>query len=155
MAKDATGKQLVISPKGLAFIKGYEKEVLSVYNDGYGYLTCGVGHRVLPADHLVKGQKITKAQSDAFFAHDVAVHAQPVDELVTKPLTQNQYDALVSLVFNIGGPNFKKSSVLRLINAGNYVGAAAHFMDWIHSAGKVSKGLINRRNAEKKIFLSA
>ena len=152
MARNSAGEVLRISPAGMAFIKGYEKEVLHVYNDGYGYPTVGVGHLVKPGDNLKLGQPITKARSDAFFAQDLATHAKPVDDLVKVRLSQNQYDALVSLVYNIGAGNFRKSLVLTSLNAGDYAGAAEHFGNWIHSAGKVSKGLINRRNAEKKIF---
>lgn len=154
MVKNLKGEVLHISPAGVAFIKGYEKEVLRVYNDGYGYLTVGVGHRVGPSDHLKLNNPILKSQSDAFFAHDLAIHAQPVDSLVTVPLTQNQYDALVSLVYNIGGPNFKGSTLLKKLNAADYAATANRFGEWVHSAGRVSKGLINRRAAEKKMFLA-
>lgn len=144
----------VISARGLAFIKSFEREILRVYDDGYGFLTAGVGH-LLDAEEkkrFKKGDPITKAQSDAWFAKDVEEHAEPVDRLVKVPLTQGQYDALVSLVFNIGGTNFAKSSLLADLNSGNYRMAHARFDGWVRSNGRISKGLVRRRNEEQDLF---
>ena len=141
--------KMKISAKGRDFIAGYEKMVLEVYDDGYGYPTVGIGHRT----ELPLKTKITKEQALTFFEQDLAEHAEPVDTLVKVPLTQNQYDALVSLVFNIGGPNFKKSTLLKKLNNLDYAGAAARFGDFNKSSGKVSKGLIKRREAERLIFV--
>lgn len=148
---DAPGK-MHVSQAGQDFIKSFEKEVLQVYDDGYGYPTCGIGHRVKPEDRLKLGDKITKEQSQAFWQKDLAIHAEPVDRLVKVPLTQGQYDALVSLVFNIGEGNFAGSSLLRELNRGNYDEARVRFMDWIKSNKRVSNGLIKRRTAEQKMF---
>jgi lysozyme len=145
-------KRMYVSPKGRDFIKSFEREILKVYDDGYGFLTVGIGHLVKPEDGLKLGDVISKAQSAAFFAKDLAEHAKPVDDLVKVPLTQGQYDALVSLVFNIGGSNFKKSSVLRELNAGNYEKARDQFDDWVNSNGQKSRGLIRRRNEEQTMF---
>lgn len=144
----------VVSARGIAFIKSFEREILKVYDDGYGYPTAGVGH-LLSADEKRRfplGTPISKAQSDAWFAKDLADHAEPVDQLVKVKLTQGQYDALVSLVFNIGGGNFKGSSLLKALNAGDYSTARAKFDDWIRSNGQVSRGLVRRRNEEQVIF---
>lgn len=147
-------RDMTISQRGLDFIKGFEREILKVYDDGYGFATAGVGH-LLNAEEKKKfpmGTQITKEQSREWFAKDVADHAAPVKELVTALLTQGQYDALVSLVFNIGGTNFRKSTLLRQLNRGNYSAAKAHFDDWIRSNGQVSRGLVRRRNEEQVIF---
>lgn len=152
LSKPPQSGKMSVSPRGVAFIKSFEREILRVYDDGYGFPTVGVGHLVKPEDGLKLGERITKERSDAFFAKDLADHAEPVDELVKVPLTQGQYDALVSLVFNIGGGNFKKSTVLRQLNLGNYAAAKAHFDDWIKSNGQVSRGLVRRRNEEQIIF---
>lgn len=141
-----------VSDAGKAFIKSFEKEILSVYDDGYGFPTCGVGHKVRPADKLKLGDKITKEQSAAFFAADLAAHTAPIAKYVKVPLTQGQYDALASLIFNLGEPNFAKSSVLRELNAGNYAAASKAFALYNRSNGKISNGLIRRRAAEIKMF---
>lgn len=146
--------QMTISQRGLDFIKSFEREILKVYDDGYGFLTAGIGHLLTDNEkkHFKKGDPITKAQSEAWFAQDVATHAEPVNRLVKVPLTQGQYDALVSLVFNIGEGNFAKSSLLRALNSGDYEAAKVRFDDWIRSNGQVSRGLIRRRNEEQVIF---
>jgi lysozyme len=80
-----------------------------------------------------------------------------VNRAVKVKLTQNQFDALVSLVYNIGPPNFNGSTLLRKLNAGDYAGAADQFLVW--NKGRVGRklvvisGLVNRRNAERQLFL--
>ena len=70
------------------------------------------------------------------------------------PLSQSQFDALVSLVFNIGGGAFRKSTLLQKLNAGDYAGASNEFMRWIKAKGRVLGGLVTRRAAERALFLS-
>ncbi|KQD16250.1 lysozyme [Acinetobacter baumannii] len=69
------------------------------------------------------------------------------------PLTQNQFDALVSLAYNIGSGAFKGSTLLKLLNKGDYKGAADQFLVWNKAGGKVMKGLVRRREAERALFL--
>lgn len=92
-----------------------------------------------------EGSNVTEQQTAAF--------ENEVNNDVTVPLTQNQFDALVSLCFNIGVTAFRDSTLLNLLNAGDYNGAAAQFSVWININGAVSQGLVNRRNAEKDLFL--
>lgn len=73
--------------------------------------------------------------------------------MVKVPLTQNQYDALVSLVFNIGRGSFARSSLLKKLNAGDMTGAAQEFPRWVYAKGKKLPGLITRRNDEMELFL--
>ena len=84
---------------------------------------------------------------------DMTYAAQAVDRLVKVPLTQNQFDALVSFVFNIGDGAFAASTLLRYLNKGRYQEAAVEFMRWIHAGGKRLDGLIRRRRAEQELFL--
>jgi lysozyme len=77
-----------------------------------------------------------------------------VNRLVKVELTQDQFDALVSLVFNIGGGNFERSTLLKKINARNFDGAADEFPRWNRAAGKVMAGLTKRRHAEQSLFQS-
>lgn len=140
------------SKKCLDFIKSFEMEKLTVYNDGYGFPTVGIGHRVLPEDDLKLGDTITKERSAAFFERDIAEHSEPIRDLVKVSLTQGQFDALVSLVFNIGKQNFADSSLLARLNRGDYAGARERFDAWIKSNGKVSRGLQRRRDAEQEMW---
>jgi lysozyme len=74
---------------------------------------------------------------------------------VSVPLNQNQFDALMDFIYNEGGTHFKTSTLLKLLNQGNYQGAANEFNKWIYVAGKILPGLITRRNEEKELFLTA
>lgn len=147
-----------ISDKGIALLVEFEGEILHVYKDPVGLPTFGVGHLVTPAerDEFPVGKKIAKAVSREYLRRDVKRFEDAVNSLVMVPLTQNQFDALVSLVFNIGEGNFRKSSVLRHLNARNYSQAAASFMRF-NKARKngvltVLSGLTRRRNAEIALF---
>lgn len=142
------------SDTALDFIKGFESERLFVYDDGYGYLTCGIGHRVLPGDNLKKGDQITKEMSENFFARDVERAAEPIRRLVSVVLTQGQFDALVSFVFNVGWRAFAQSSLLAQLNRGNYAAAREKLDDWVYASGRKSAGLARRRNAEQTLWNS-
>ena len=142
-----------ISQQGIEQLKKFEGEKLVVYNDGYGFLTVGCGHLVKPIDGLKLGNKISQEQSTAFFQRDLESYVKIVNDFVKVPLQQNQFDMLVSLAFNIGIGNFKSSSLLKVLNQGNYVLAGKKFSNWIYSAGKKSKGLVSRRAKEQDIFL--
>lgn len=148
VAKPEPVGKMQVSQAGRDFIASFEKLRLKVYDDGYGYPTVGIGHRT----DLPMNATITKEQALEFFEQDLAEHAEPVDRLIRVPLTQGQYDALVSLVFNIGGPNFEQSSLPGLLNAGKYDEACERFAGFNKSAGKVSRGLVRRRAAEQVMF---
>ncbi|MGH9818574.1 MAG: glycoside hydrolase family protein [Pyrinomonadaceae bacterium] len=150
----APSAKMQMSEHGQDFLKGFEELRLTVYNDGYGFPTVGWGHKIKAQDHLKIGDTITQQQADEFWARDLAIHADIVDRHVKVPLTQGQYDALVSLAFNIGEANFADSSLLSKLNRGDYAGAQERFDGWIRSNGKVSNGLIRRRDAEQEMFNS-
>jgi lysozyme len=95
----------------------------------------------------------TQDVADLTFAdYDLNYAEHAVTTLVLVPLTQNQFDALVSLVYNIGVTAFKNSTLLRLLNSHDYSGASAQFLVWDHSGGVVSLGLHRRRVAEQQVF---
>jgi lysozyme len=146
------------SPAGRAAIARREGNVLKAYLDSVGELTIGVGHTsAAGSPKVVKGQTITAAESDAILARDLASVEASVSSLVKVPLNQNEFDALVSLVFNIGAGGFKGSSVLRNLNAGNRAGAADAMLAWNKGIVKGKKvalpGLTNRRQEERMQFL--
>lgn len=112
--------------------------------------TIGYGHT-----HTTKqGMKITAGQAESLLRKDIAWVEKAVNKLVVVPLTQNQFDALASLVFNIGENGFANSTLLRLLNAGDYEGAANQFLRWNKQKGVALKGLTKRREEERKLFLS-
>lgn len=143
------------SRAGIDFIADHEGEVLEVYADPVGLPTLGVGH-LLTSDEkraMPIGTKITKEQSRAYLAKDLAQMESAVNESVKVPITQNQFDALVSLAFNIGAGGFKRSSVLRNLNNRKFTAAADAFLLWNKAGGKVLKGLTRRRREERELFL--
>lgn len=135
------------SPRLLAFLRGWEGLRTTAYDDGGGVWTIGYGHTV----GVRPGDTCTPAQAEAWLAQEVAEFAAGVDAALTVPVEQNQFDALVSLAYNIGIGAFRKSTLLRKINAGQP--AADEFGRWIHDNGKVINGLIKRRAGERAMFV--
>lgn len=140
-----------ISTTGIKFIQGYEKCRLRAYNDGVGVITIGWGHT---GNDVKLGQSITQEKADELFRLDLKRFEIAVNKRVKVPLTQGQYDALVSLSFNIGTGNFAKSTVLRKLNAKDYQGAGIAFDMWNKGGGAVMPGLQKRRHAEQALFNS-
>lgn len=134
-----------------------EGERLTVYPDTGGAWTVGKGHLVTRADGLypyTEKRTITKAESDALFEKDTAWARAAVASGVKVPISTNKKIALSSLAFNIGGPAFAASTLLKLLNAGNVLLAAEEFGKWVHDNGKVDPVLVARREREKKLFLT-
>ena len=98
--------------------------------------------------------RITSEQSDALLATDLARFEPAVDDAVKVHMSQGQYDALVSLAFNIGAKAFANSTVVRKLNAGDIRGAGDAFLMWTHAGGKFVQGLMNRRQSERAQFLA-
>lgn len=113
--------------------------------------TIGWGHTV----GVTPGMVITEARAQELFDSDVAWATKAVNTKVKVGLTQHQFDALTSFVFNIGETAFSTSTLLRKLNAGDYEGAAAQFPRWIYQDGKVLNGLVKRRAEEMAYFLEA
>src|SRR5690349_12958929 len=114
-----------ISKKGLDLIKSFEGLELKAYEDSVGVLTIGYGST---GSHVKQGMVITKEQAEELLKRDVSRFERGVNDLVKVPLTQNQFDALVSFSFNIGLGNLKSSTLIRNLNASNYAGAANEFL---------------------------
>ena len=166
-----------ISANGLRFIKGFEYFVPHVYDDKVpprrvkgklvypeykggpvrGTLTIGYGHTAA-AKAVVDmsiGDKLTEKEACAILDVDLDECEEAVNRLVKKPITQGQFDALVSFVFNCGTGAFKKSSILRKLNRGDYDGARAAFDLYVYSKGEKLNGLVRRRNGEQDLWDSA
>ena len=142
------------SDNGIKAIKAREGEVLHGYLDSVKKLTVGVGHLVLPGEPYKLNQPITAAESTKLLRQDLKSAEGAVNNGVTVPISQNQFDALVSLTFNIGNGAFAKSSLLKKLNAKDYQGCADGFLAWNKAGGKVAKGLVTRRNAERLQFMT-
>ena len=116
--------------------------------------TIGIGTTVYPNGTKVKkGDKCTQEQAMEYLQHDLRSFEKTVNDSVKAPLTQNQFDALVSLAYNIGSTAFKNSTLLKKLNAKDYLGAADQFLVWNKGGGKVLKGLVRRREVERALFL--
>lgn len=137
-----------MSPTGLALTEQSEGLRLTAYKDVAGVWTNGYGntHGVVP------GTTITQAQAQADLMNNIQGAEYVVNKVVMAPLTQNQFDALVDFVFNLGAGNFQSSTLLKKLNAGDYVGASEEFPKWNHAGGVVVQGLTTRRLAEQKLF---
>lgn len=142
------------SKVGIDLISGFEDTVLQAYDDGVGVWTIGKGTTVYPNGVKVKkGDTCTLDQANEYFSHDLKRFESSVNNLVKAPLSQNQFDALVSLTYNIGSGNFASSTLLKKLNAKDYAGAADQFPLWNKGGGKVLKGLVRRRADERALFL--
>jgi lysozyme len=140
---------------GRAFITKEEGEVLKTYLCAAGVATIGVGHT---GPDVVARMSITREQSQMLLSKDLARFEAAVNRVVTVPLTQNQFNALVSFAFNLGEAALAKSSLVKLINAnGNADEDAAvltHcFRIWRNVNGKPSAAIENRRLREAALFL--
>lgn len=148
-----------VSDAGRKAIAAHEGVRLKAYPDpatGGEPWTIGVGHTSAAGPPKVtKGMTITAEECDEILSRDLATFEKAVLKVVTAPLTQNQFDALVSLAFNIGAGNLSKSTLVKKLNARDYRGAADQFTVWNKAAGKVMKGLVNRRADERALFLKA
>jgi len=134
---------------GIDLIKKYESCKLTAYKCPSGVWTIGYGH----TQGVKQGDKITQEQADKFLADDLESFEYYVRAVVFKELNQNQFDALVSFVFNVGSGNFKKSTLLKLLNEGKFTHAALEFAKWNKADGKVLNGLTKRRESERLLFV--
>ena len=143
-----------VSEAGMRLIKESEGCVLKAYPDpatGGEPFTIGYGST---GSHVYPGKVITQAEADRLLDEDVDLFERGVNRLVNVDLTQGQFDALVCFAFNLGLGALQQSTLLKLLNAGDYEGAAKQFARWDKAAGKVMAGLTKRRQAESELFQS-
>ncbi len=142
------------SGRGLELIKSFEGLRLTAYPDpgtGGEPWTIGVGH----TGGVKPGDTCTEDEAMAWLREDLAAAEACLDAYVDVPITQNQYDAMVSFVYNCGCGNFKASTLLKLVNAENDAGAAGQFARWNKAGGRIMAGLTRRRQAEAELFMEA
>lgn len=138
-----------ISQEGINLIKQFEGCRLEAYLCPANVWTIGYGST---GPDITKGLKIGQETAEIMLRNDLVKFENAVTKYAGKA-HQNQFDAMVSLCYNIGQGNFSKSSVARLHKAGQYNGAAAAFLLWNKAGGKILNGLVTRRKAERNLYL--
>lgn len=141
------------SENGLNIIKTYEGFSAKAYFCPAGKLTIGYGH-VIIADEKFPPAGITEKAAENILKQDVMLAEKVINDLVVIELLQNQFDAVVSFVYNIGRKAFEKSKLLRFLNENKPELAAGEFSKWIFAGGTVQNGLVKRRKAEKCLFVA-
>jgi len=141
------------SKNGKKIIKDFEGFRAIAYVCPAGVVTVGYGTTRINGVPVKLGTKITTDEADILLDDDLKVFEEAVNNLVTVELTQNQFDALVCFVYNIGVSNFKKSTLLKLLNSGEYQKASKEFIKWDKANGQTLSGLTRRRKAEQALFL--
>ena len=137
-----------ISQEGLSLIKKFEGCELEAYKCAAGVLTIGYGS----TKGVKEGDTITQEEADKLLLHEMEEYEGYIKDAVTVDLKQNQFDALVSWVFNLGPANLKASTMLKVLNAKEYDDVPAQIKRWNKAGGKVLQGLIRRREAEALLF---
>ncbi|MBW4537814.1 MAG: glycoside hydrolase family protein [Myxacorys chilensis ATA2-1-KO14] len=140
-----------INAEGLKLLTTFEGCELHAYDDGVGVWTIGYGH----TSGVAPGMTITQAQAEAFLQDDLEIFESAVQDAVSVSITDAQFSALVCFCYNVGAglDGFGGSTLLRLLNEGNYEGAAEQFLRWNKAGGQPLLGLTRRRKAEQALFL--
>ncbi len=145
-----------ITHDGLALIRRFEGFRAKAYLDAAGVWTIGYGHTsAAGAPHVRSGMKITRKEGERILGRDIAIFASGVQSLLARPLSESQFSALVSFAYNVGLENFRKSSVLRAVNAGDFAAVPRRLSLWVKCRGRVLSGLVRRRAAEAAMFIEA
>lgn len=139
-----------VSQAGIDLIKSCEGCRLTAYQDSVGVWTIGYGSTL----NVKEGEAITQDEAEALLIADIQRICEPcIEAYVDTDLTQGQYDALTSFIFNLGCKAFRGSTLREFLNAGDYHGAAQQFDRWTHAGGVVLSGLVTRRAKEAAMFL--
>lgn len=136
------------SERGKELIKSFEGLRLQSYQCLAGIWTIGYGH----TKNVSRDDVITRETAEHYFNESILQKEQIVKKFVTVSLNQQQFDALVSFVFNLGEGNFRRSTLLQKINQNDFAGASQEFKRWIYANGKQAPGLLRRRKAEEQLF---
>ena len=137
-----------ISTEGIALIKKFEGCKLESYKCAAGVWTIGYGSTKL----ITQDMSITQDEAEKLLIKDIAEFEEFVLEASEMPLSQHQFDALVSWTFNLGPSNLRASTMLKVLNKGEYEDVPAQIKRWNKAGGKVLDGLIRRREAEALLF---
>ena len=145
-----------VNEEGLAMIRTFEGFRGKAYRDAVGVWTIGFGHTSMAGPPQVKpGMTVTRDKATQILARDIETFAEGVAGLLTSEVTSNQFSALVSFAYNVGLGNFRKSSVLKAVNAGDHDVVPRRLALWNKAGGRVLPGLVKRRAAEAALFATA
>ena len=142
------GILMKLGERGTEILKYFEGCKLTAYQDSVGVWTIGYGH----TKGVYNGMTITQEEAEQMLLTELEEYEGYIENMVTVPLTQNQFDALVVWIYNLGPTNFKNSTLLKELNAGNYNAAGQEITRWNKAGGKVLAGLVKRREAEAELF---
>lgn len=144
------------SQKCIELIKRFEGFSAKPYPCPAGVPTIGYGSTRDTDGKAITLQHppITEAQARALLAATLVTYENAVTRYVKVPLNQNQFDALVDFAYNAGAKNLLTSTLLKKLNAGDYIGASKEFSKWVYGGGKKLNGLVKRREAERQLFIS-
>jgi lysozyme len=137
------------SKEAVDLIKQWEGCSLDSYQDAKGKWAVGYGQN---GQHIGPGMRILQSEADQWLANHVAELQEQMTKLITVPITQKQFDALVSLVYNIGIGAFANSTLLKKLNTQHYDAAGMEILRWTHSHGVELEGLVRRRSAEYRLY---
>lgn len=141
-----------ITDQGLSLIKEFEGFSTTAYACPAGYMTIGYGHLIREGENF-SSTEISRDDGEILLRDDVGQAERSVLRLINVPLSDGQFDALVSFTFNLGSGALQRSTLRRKLNRDDYGGAAEELPRWVYSGGKKLAGLIRRRNAERVFFI--
>jgi len=143
-----------ISITGIKLIEFYEGNKFKSYKCPAGVWTIGIGTTKINGVPVKEGQTCTKEQAYDYLREHLKEEVYPTLEKIKVELNQNQFDALCSFIYNVGNGAFEKSTLLKLLNKGDFDGVAKEFSKWTRAGGKTLAGLVKRRKSEKELFTS-
>ena len=143
-----------ITQNGINLIKRFEGFEPEIYIDAAGYPTIGYGHLLLPGEAELFKNGISEAAGEALLIKDVLRTEQAVLRLIKVPLTDGQFDALVSFTFNLGSGALQRSTLRRKVNRQEHHEVPHQLMRWVWAGGRKLRGLVRRRKAEVDIYIS-
>ncbi len=144
-----------ISKQGIELLKHFESYEMKAYQCPAGVWTIGWGFTQINGIRVKNSDTMTLEEADKELIKQLRTYENVVKKaIMIKKINQNQYDALVSLCYNIGGSSFRMSDIVKLVNSRNFIGACRIFNLWSSAAKKRSKGLLRRRMSERNLFCS-
>ena len=143
-----------ITRDGINLIKHFEGFESKIYLDAAGLPTIGYGHLIRKGEHKMFENGISESAAEALLAKDVWSAERSVLRLVKVPLSDAQFDALVSFTFNLGGGALQRSTLRRKVNRGDHDEVPRELMRWVWAGGRKLKGLVRRRSAEAELYMA-
>jgi GH24 family phage-related lysozyme (muramidase) len=142
-----------ISQAAVDIVKHFEGLRLEAYECSAGVWTIGYGTTYTALGPVKAGQRITESEAETLLASDLRLFERRVHDALLVPVTQHQFDALVSFAYNVGAAALAGSTLLRKLHKLDLGGAADEFLRWVRADGQVLPGLVRRRKAERAMFL--